>query len=100
MVVSGSLDPGSSTFYLQDSLIIWPNLQLRRHSMAEEAFICLGDTWGGKHVKTFEIQSRKTETMLLAEFFIQNHLYTFRCWTASDLFTITADDSSPVEVDQ
>lgn len=68
--------------------------------MAEEAFICLGDTWGGKHVKTFEIQSRKTETMLLAEFFIQNHLYTFRCWTASDLFTITADDSSPVEVDQ
>lgn len=43
--------------------------------MVEEAFTCLRDTWGGQLVKSFEIQSRKTKIMLLAEFFVHNHLH-------------------------
>lgn len=100
MVVSGPQDFDNSVFYMQHSLIIWPNLWLRRHVVVEEAFTCLRDTWGGQPVKHFEIQSRKTKAMLLAVFFVHNHLYMFRGWTASALFPIVADNSPPIKVNQ
>lgn len=38
--------------------------------------------------------------MLLAEFLDHNHLYMFRCWTASASFLIVSDNSSPIKADQ
>lgn len=74
MVVSGPQEPDNSTFYMKLSLTIWPNFQLRERGMVEEPFTCLTDTWRGQSVTSFEIYSRKTKTMLLAEYFVHNHL--------------------------
>jgi len=40
------------------------------------------------------------KTVLLAEFFAHNHLYMFRCWTASSLFPVVLDDNPPMKADQ